>query len=149
MDPYQVLGLNNNASPDEIKRAYIRQAKLYHPDRFPEGPAREQATERFKAITMAYDILTGKRGNDSEGSTGAADFAKLAQARKALQTNASPTSVAQLLDGIATRNADWFYLYGIVNLRLSKRYDACRCFENAMKLDPSNREYRAAYDMVR
>lgn len=149
MDPYQVLGLPNKASSEEIRHAYIRQAKLYHPDRFPEGPAREQATERFKAITMAYETLTGKRGGNQGDGTAAADFAKLSQAKKALQTNASPTAVAQLLDRISTRNGDWYYMYGVVNLRLSKRYEACRCFENALRMEPSNKEYRAAYDMVR
>ncbi|WP_323033858.1 DnaJ C-terminal domain-containing protein [Paracoccus sp. (in: a-proteobacteria)] len=52
-DPYKALGLNKNASQDEIKKAYRRIAKTDHPDLTPD-PA---AHERFKAASSAYDLL--------------------------------------------------------------------------------------------
>ncbi|KRW95019.1 DnaJ C-terminal domain-containing protein [Paracoccus sp. MKU1] len=52
-DPYKALGLNKNASQDDIKRAYRRIAKTDHPDLNPD-PA---AHERFKAASTAYDLL--------------------------------------------------------------------------------------------
>ncbi|MEG3436909.1 DnaJ domain-containing protein [Pannus brasiliensis CCIBt3594] len=55
---YEVLGLRSNASADEIKRAYRSLAKQWHPDRFPgDRQLQEEAEERFKEITAAYEFL--------------------------------------------------------------------------------------------
>lgn len=54
IDPYRTLGLEPGASPAEVKRAYRRLAKAFHPD-----SAGEAALPRFLAIHEAYDALTG------------------------------------------------------------------------------------------
>jgi molecular chaperone DnaJ len=54
-DPYQTLGVDRKASDDEIKKAYRKLAREYHPDRNPNDPSAE---ERFKDIQQAYGILS-------------------------------------------------------------------------------------------
>ena len=53
-DPYEVLGVAKTATGKDIKSAYRKQAKKYHPDQNPDDP---KAKERFNAATQAYDIV--------------------------------------------------------------------------------------------
>jgi len=53
--PYEVLGVKPNASADEIRKAYRKLAKEFHPDLNPGKPAAEA---RFKAVAAAYDVLS-------------------------------------------------------------------------------------------
>jgi|TARA_B110000977_G_scaffold200286_1_gene290212 DnaJ-class molecular chaperone len=55
---YKLLELNNNATDQEIKKAYKKLAIKYHPDKNPDD--KEAAEKKFKEISEAYEILTNK-----------------------------------------------------------------------------------------
>ena len=56
-DYYEVLGLSKGASEEEIKKAYRKLAKQYHPDL---NPGDKEAEAKFKEVNEAYTILTDK-----------------------------------------------------------------------------------------
>jgi molecular chaperone DnaJ len=55
-DYYRILGVEKNADSEDVKKAYRRMAKNYHPDTKPAGDS-ETAQEKFKDITEAYEVL--------------------------------------------------------------------------------------------
>jgi DnaJ-class molecular chaperone len=57
VDYYEVLGVKRQASEDEIKKAYRKLARQFHPDR---NPGDKQAEAKFKEVQEAYDVLTDK-----------------------------------------------------------------------------------------
>src|SRR3954464_1415274 len=54
-DYYEVLGVNRDASEEDIKKAYRKLAMKWHPDRNPDNP---KAEEHFKEAKEAYEVLT-------------------------------------------------------------------------------------------
>ena len=73
-DPYQVLGVSQDASEEEIKKAYRKLSRMYHPDANINNPNKAQAEEKFKEIQEAYEILGDKEKRAAYDQYGHAAF---------------------------------------------------------------------------
>ena len=161
-NPYKVLGVNEGATNEEIRAAYLSLVKKYHPDKYTDPDMKQLANEKLKEINEAYDQLTKNTGKpESSGYSGAAYGAgghggsysgpeadRFVRARSLI--NAGNLDGAKtILDSIQTRNAEWYYLYGIIYLRQGW-YDKAREFlGRAYRTEPGNAEYAQAYNTLR
>lgn len=70
MDPYAILGVAQNATDDEIKKAYRALSRKYHPDANVNNPNKDQAEEKFKQIQAAYQLIMKERTGGYSGGYG-------------------------------------------------------------------------------
>jgi curved DNA-binding protein CbpA len=87
---YSILQVSANATPDEIKRSYLKLAKKYHPDRFTDSEEKKTAHEKFSRITESYRILSDENlrqeyDRSLSKGTSKGDEAKETQAKNAFK----------------------------------------------------------------
>ena len=125
-NPYEVLGVSETATDDEIKSAYRKLAKKYHPDNYANSPLADVAEQKMKEINEAYDTInqwrqkgkgSGSTGSSSYASGGAAN-SQFYNIRIYIQRNMIDQA-EQMLDSIpfSGRSAEWHYLKGMCAYR--------------------------------
>ena len=166
-DPYQILGVPETATDEEIKKAYRDLARKYHPDNYHDNPLADLAQEKMKDINAAYEQITRERsgrgsGNSSYGSYGSGGTAYqrqqyssqsstgssvLQQVRMAINSGNLSRAEA-LLANYADHNAEWNFLKGAVCYRRGWMDEAKRYYQTACQMDPSNAAYQSALDFM-
>ena len=171
-DPYQILGVPETASDEEIKKAYRDLARKYHPDNYHDNPLADLAQEKMKEINAAYEQITKERSSGRRAGGGSSSYgggasyggyggyqgyggsrsysgqsSVLQQARIAIQTGNISRAEA-LLDNYSDHNAEWNFLKGAVCYRRGWLDEALRYYRAAVKLDPGNAEYRQALEYM-
>lgn len=160
-NPYEVLGVDPNSTDEQIKSAYRELAKKYHPDKYADSPLKDVADEKMKEINEAYDMIVDMRKNGNSNQSSANGSAYGGQAYR---SSASQNPVFQrvrslimannldeadkILDSIdeTQKNAEWYFLKGMVSARKGWSEQAFQYIQRAVQLDPANPEYNAAYN---
>lgn len=159
-NPYEVLGIKQGASEEEIKKAYRELVKKYHPDQYRDNPLEPLAEEKLKEINEAYNYLikdkssgaSGYYGSSSSGFDGGSDgyqsdSGQFAQVRSYI--NGGMISQAEaLLNSIRDRGAEWYYLNGIISMRKGWYSQGYSSLQQAVNMDPNNFEYRDALNKL-
>lgn len=153
-NPYEVLGIKEGASEDEIKRAYREQVKKYHPDQYQDNPLSKLAEEKLREVNEAYDYLMKNASprREAPGNTGRSwnnqsdnDF--FSQVRANIN-NGNVKLAEDMLDGYANRTAPWYYMKGLIFMRRGWYDEAYQHIQTAVNMDPSNYEYRNALNRM-
>lgn len=154
-NPYEVLGVSENATDEEIKTAYRKLAKKYHPDNYVNNPLADVAEQKMKEINEAYDMINDMRhkgkGTGSTGSSSSsysstnASNSQFHSVRIYIQRNMiSQAETILNSTPIGNRTAEWYYLKGMCSFRRGWNDDAFNNFTTACNMDPNNHEYRSA-----
>ncbi len=161
MDPYKVLGVSPNASDDEIKQAYRRLAKKYHPDR---NPGDQEAAKKMQEVNAAYEQIknpqayqrtqqSGYSGQSYGGYgydpfTGAWQRQSYQSAGDQYQQSAYQyirfgryREALNVLENAATKDARWYYLSALANDGLGNQVTALEHIRRAVSMEPDNAEY--------
>ena len=161
-DPYKVLGVSPDASDDEIKQAYRRLAKKYHPDRNPGDPV---AAKKMQEVNAAYEQIKNPeayrqnsaggygQGGYSQGGYGWDPFGGAWQQSRQQSGDQYQQAAAQYirfgryqealnaLSSATDRNARWYYLSALANDGLGNQVTALEHIRRAVSMEPDNPEY--------
>ena len=162
-DPYKVLGVSPDATDEEIKQAYRRLAKKYHPDL---NPGDEAAAKKMQEINAAYEQIKNpekaSRGGQSSygggygyGSYGGYGGYGQSNTEDQYQRAAYQyirfgrfQEALNVLNGTSTRDAQWYYLSALANDGLGNQVTALEHIRRAVSMDPDNPEYLAALEQI-
>ena len=157
-DPYKVLGVSPNASDDEIKRAYRKLAKKYHPD---VNPGDQEAARKMQEINAAYEQIknpekahSARSGYDPYGSAWQQQTHRQ-QAGDSYQQAAAQyirfrrfAEALNALQNSQKRDARWYYLSALANDGLGNRATALEHIKRAVSMAPDNYEYLQVLSMM-
>lgn len=154
-DPYQVLGVDRNATDDEIKQAYRRLAKKYHPDL---NPGDQEAARKMQEVNAAYEQIKNPEkykqqsnnygGYGSYGGYGGYQGTYQEQTGDQYQQAAAQyirfgryAEALHVLQNATQRNARWYYLSALANNGLGNQVTALEHIRRAVSMEPDNPEY--------
>ena len=162
-DPYSILGVDRNASDEEIKKAYRRLSRQYHPDANINNPHKEEAEARFKEVQQAYRQIMDERERgyssadygpftgDPFGNTGSYGGSRnRRETEEDIHLRAAANYIRSghyqealnVLDGIRDRSALWYFYSASANSGLGNNVTALEQAGEAVRLEPDNMQYQ-------
>lgn len=144
MNPYEVLGVREGASKEEIRRAYLELVKKYHPDKYRDNPLSDLAEEKLKEINEAYNMLNNGgsgRGGSSSGGVSYQGVLELVEQGRIVEAE-------RMLSQLPAGTGQWNYCKAAIAARLGRHGEAMQHLQNAMRLEPGNQTYQAAYQQM-
>ena len=153
-DPYKVLGVSPDASDEEIKRAYRKLAKKYHPDL---NPGDQEAARKMQEVNAAYEQI--KNPQKAQPNTGGYDpFGSYRQQQN--QEDSYFQGIRQyirfgryqealnMLNNMSDRSARWYYYSALAHNGLGNQVTALEHIRKAVSMEPDNYEYLDALNRI-
>ena len=149
-NPYEYLGVGRNATEKDIMDAYRRIAGEITNANIPDS----EKTQRMNELNNAYDsILNDLRGTTSyagnQNSNNYGGDSQFSDVRACINSGRLDDAET-ILNGVPSYmvTAEWHYLKGVIHQRRGWLNEAYNCFKTACTMDPSNQEYKAAFNSL-
>ncbi len=147
-----MLGVDRNASIEDIKKAYKELVKKYHPDRYRDNPLKDLADEKLAEINDAYEYIMAnydkQRSNYSDSSSTYGGYDPEFQRIRGYINIQNFALAEQELNRIGTRNAEWYFLMGVVLINRGNYSEGYGYIQKAADMDPYNQEYKDALSQI-
>ena len=151
-DPYQVLGVSHDASEDEIKKAYRKLCRKYHPDLNMNKPNADEYEARFREIQTAYQEIMDQRSgkntaddffgrNNYNTSNNDEDSMHKKAAVNFIQNRRFAEAV-NVLNSIKNRDAEWYYISAVAQSGMRNNAMALQYARTATSMEPNNVQYQ-------
>ena len=146
-DPYKILGVPESASDEEVKKAYLKLARKYHPDNYHENPLADLAQEKMKEINAAYEEVQKSRSN--RGDRGAGSAASNGSYGQGYGGYTGYTGYAGYGGGYGQSSSSVLQQVRIaIQTGDLSRAEGKRYYQNACQMDTGNPEYQRALDYM-
>lgn len=142
---YQILGVSETATEEEIKEAYRALKKRYNEERWLDGEAGTNAARMIEKVDNAYEEILRERREKRRSSEGKSVFDEVAELIKKGHIDCAQ----EKLDSFNERNAEWHYLQSVIYYKKNWTNESKKQLEIAIQMDPSNVKYRAEYDKLK
>ena len=138
---YDLLGLNEDATDEEIKERYAELKKKYNEDRWLDGEAGNEAARMLNKLDAAYTEIMSERRERSKNTDGKDAYQEIAELLKGDKL----AEAQSRLDDFNERGAEWHYLQAVVFYKKNWSNESKKQLEIAMQMDPGNKKYQEAY----
>lgn len=148
-NPYEVLGVKEHASEEEIKKAYRALVKQYHPDRYTDNPLQDLADEKLREINQAYDSILSNKGRKQTGGYDSSNTSGEFSHVRDLINRRDFKGADQILRTATNRTSEWHFLMGVVFMNQGWYDQAYSYVEKAVNMEPSNPEYMNVFNQLK
>ncbi len=139
---YEFLGLDENATDEELAARYQELREKYSEERWQDGEAGNEAARNLTKLEVAYkEIVAARKEKNTKTENGDSSLEKIAALLRENKLN----EAQRLLDDFNERSAEWHYLQAVVFYKKNWTNDSKKQLEIAMQMDPDNQKYRNAY----
>ncbi len=138
---FEILGVDKNATQEEIEKAYIEKKEKLSKDRFLEGEAGNEAARQLTILETAYFEIMSNKSKATEGGSDMYDFSEVERLIREGNISLAQTK----LDDINQRDAEWHYLQSVIFYKKNWVNESKKQLEIALSLEPHNAKYSNAY----